>query len=74
MQIRASNKPCGVVHFESGSQAYLPLEYVEVHADIIDGARSVFPCCFVPSINLGYIQCPLSLQSRNNSGNTPRLA
>lgn len=72
MQIRASNKPCGVVHFESGNQAYLPFEYVQVHADIVDGALWLFICCFI-LIDLGYIQCPLSLRSPSNFGSTLRL-
>ena len=37
MQLK-SDKPCGVVYIEAGTHLYLPLEWTEVHADIIDGA------------------------------------
>lgn len=37
MQLK-SDKPCGVVYVEAGTHLYLPLEWTEVHADIIDGA------------------------------------
>ncbi|KIP03491.1 hypothetical protein PHLGIDRAFT_121530 [Phlebiopsis gigantea 11061_1 CR5-6] len=35
MQLK-SDKACGVVYVEAGTHLYLPLEWTEVHADIID--------------------------------------
>ena len=36
MQLK-SDQPCGIVHVEAGTSIWLPLEWTEIHADIVDG-------------------------------------
>ncbi|KIP07111.1 hypothetical protein PHLGIDRAFT_118361 [Phlebiopsis gigantea 11061_1 CR5-6] len=40
MQLK-SDKPCGIVHIDAGSDVYLPLERTEVHADVVDVSTRV---------------------------------
>ena len=41
MELR-TDKPCGIVHVEAETNVYLPLEWTEVHADVVDGKAAFF--------------------------------
>ena len=40
MRIPHTTKPCGIVYVGAGTEAFLPLERVEVHVDVVDGMYS----------------------------------